>query len=732
MSRFFFNAVKQQDAMDCGPTCLKMIAQHYGRSVSRELLRERCNFSRQGVSLQGISEAAESIGFRTLGASLTIDDLKGDAPLPFIAHWKQRHFVVVHKIARSKFYVADPAFGLITYTTDEFKAGWISNRTDEKETGIALLLEPTPQLFDEKEKQETSFSGRSQVRRYFAQHRKLFLQLLAGMVAGSLIQLLLPFLTQSIVDTGISQRDVQFVYVILAAQLVLFLSRATADFIRSWILLYIGQRINISMVSDFLFKLMRMPIAFFDTKMIGDIMQRIGDHKRIEQFLTASTLNVLFSFFSLFIFGIVLALYDLRILAVFFTGSILYLGWMVIFLKRRRILDYKRFDRMRQNQDKLYQIITGMQEIKLHNCETSKRWEWERIQAQLFRINVESLKLSQYQQAGAVLINEGKNILITFLAALAVIHGEMTLGMMLSVQYIIGQLNSPIDQLIGFMSAAQDARISMERLTEIHSQRDEADDEAERITEFPQQQSIRIDGVSFHYPGMNDYPALRNISFDIPAGKITAVVGTSGSGKTTLLKLLLGFYAPQQGKITVGGQSLLHLSQKVWREKSGVVMQDGFIFSDTIEKNIAPSGARIDKERLRRAAGIACIREFIETLPNGFQTVIGAEGQSLSAGQRQRILIARAVYKNPDYIYFDEATNALDANNEKQILENLDQFFRGKTVVVVAHRLSTVRNADQIIVMENGRIVESGTHSALTAQRSSYYHLVKNQLELGT
>ncbi|MEO5641769.1 MAG: peptidase domain-containing ABC transporter [Bacteroidia bacterium] len=728
-----FRAYKQQDAMDCGPTCLKMIAHFYGKDFTLDYLRDRCDYSKYGVSLLRISEAAEAIGFRIMNVSVDLEKIIREAPLPFIAHWKQGHFIVVYKITRTTVYVADPAFGLVKYKLSEFKSSWVSTKDEESERGICLLLQPTPKFYDTDEEGKVlkSDTGFKFIFRYFSIHKKLVYQLIIGMVVGSIIQLIFPFLTQSIVDRGINQQNISFLYVILAAQLMLFISRSVVDFLRSWILLYIGQRINISMVSDFLFKLMKMPLAFFDTKMLGDIMQRIGDHTRIEQFLTSSTLNTIFSFVNLLIFGAVLLFYSIKIFAVFIVGSLLYIFWTTFFLKQRRSLDFKRFAKLSQNQNALFQMINGMQEIKLHNCENEKRFEWEGIQSKLFKINMQGLKLSQYQQAGAVFINETKNIVITFLSAIAVIRGEISLGMMLSIQYIIGQMNSPIEQLVGFVSAAQDAKISVERLTEIHNKRDEQDEEDKRTSDYPLSKSIVIDRVSFHYSGMQEIKTLKDVTLTIPEGKVTAIVGSSGSGKTTLLKLLLGFYSSQNGDILVGGQKLLNLNQKMWRQKCGVVMQDGFIFSDSIEKNIALGEKKIDRERLYKASELACVREFIDTLPNGFQTVIGADGQGISAGQRQRMLIARAIYKNPEYLFFDEATNALDANNERKILENLDTFFKGKTVIVVAHRLSTVKNADQIIVLEKGQIIERGSHIELSGLKGSYYNLVKNQLEIG-
>ncbi|MFI5148209.1 MAG: peptidase domain-containing ABC transporter [Bacteroidia bacterium] len=717
---------RQHDAMDCGPACLKMISRHYGRHYPLSFLRELCGLSHAGVSVKGIGEAAEKIGFHTLGVSIEFSRLVKEVPLPCIAHWNQNHFTVVYKITRSRVYVADPGHGLLKYSHDEFKKYW-SN-------GVILLIEPTP-LFSELDLNEghahTSKKGFLFLFQYLAPYKKLIVQLFAGMLVGSLLLLLFPFLTQSVVDFGINHRDLNFIYIILAAQLMLFFSRTTVDFVRNWILLHISSRVNINLISDFLIKLMKLPISYFDTKMIGDLLQRVNDHYRIEQFLTSATLNVLFSVFNLIVFSAILAIYNMKIFAVFMLGSTLYAVWVSIFLKRRADLDYKRFARMRENQDSLIQLIQGMQEIKLHNCEQEKRWKWEQIQARLYKISMSGLKLNQYQQAGSFFINELKNIVITFLSAQAVIQGEISLGMMLSIQYIIGQLNSPIEQMIGFVHSAQDARLSLERLAEIHDKKDEEGLLEERIQELGNDKGIHINNVTFHYPGMQHENVLQDVNIHIPEGRITAIVGMSGSGKTTLLKLMLNFYLPIKGEIKVGPYPLDRISNTLWRDKCGVVMQEGFIFSDTIVKNIALGAERIDNVFLNRAMDTAHIREFIESLPLGLNTKIGADGQGLSQGQKQRLLIARSVYKNPDYIFFDEATNALDANNEKAIMEKLDDFFKGKTVVVVAHRLSTVKNADQIIVMDRGRIVEFGTHAGLTRIRGNYYNLVKNQLELG-
>jgi len=760
-----FPFYKQLDAMDCGPTCLRMVAKHYGKHYSLETLRQKSFIGREGVSLLGISTAAESIGFRTIGVHISFQQLC-EAPLPCIVHWKQNHFVVVYDIKIRKnrerhvvgannhsplrtpcdgtVYVADPAQGLVKFTVQEFLSGWLSTKTEGQDEGVALLLEPTPDFYAAEDEKPDKTKLRF-VLQYLKPYKKLIVQLFLGMLLGTLLQLIFPFLTQSIVDYGIGNNNLNFVVVILIAQLTLYLAQTAVEFIRSWILLHISTRINISIISDFLIKLMKLPIGFFDTKMIGDIMQRIGDHSRIEAFLTSSTLNTLFSFVNLIVFSIVLALYNLKLFMVFLVASILYVLWITVFLKKRKELDYKRFAQASAEQSNLYQLITGMQEIKLNNCEKQKRWEWENIQAKLFRVSIKGLALSQYQQSGAFFINETKNILISFVSAAAVIKGDMTLGMMTAVQYIIGQLNAPINQMIGFIQSAQDAKISLERLGEIHNREDEnqlgiRNEELGILaaggvsvvgTYRIRPADLQVENVTFRYDELSDN-VLEDISLTIPAGKVTAIVGMSGSGKTTLVKLLLGFYPPKKGEILAGSTNLKNIRPSDWRACCGAVMQDGFIFSDTIARNIAVGEEHIDTQRLLNAVRVANIEEMIDALPLGYNTKIGQEGKGISQGQRQRILIARAVYKNPDFLFFDEATNALDANNEKVIMENLQQFFKGRTVVVVAHRLSTVRNADQIVVINHGRIAEVGTHEQLTALRGEYFELVRNQLEMGS
>lgn len=722
----------QLDAMDCGPSCLRMIAKYYGRAYSVQSLREKAFITREGVSMLGISEAAEAIGFRTSGVRITVEELEKECPLPCILHWNQRHFVVCYKIKKGNFHIADPAAGLITYTKEEFKRCWISTKVDGKDSGTALLLESGAEFYEMEEEAKKKKRNLNFFFRYISPYKRELSQLILGMLTASILQLILPFLTQSLVDTGIRDNNLNFITLILISQLVIFIAKLSVDFIRSWILLHVNTRINIALISDFLAKLMRLPLHFFDTKMVGDIMQRIGDHDRIESFMTGTSINTLFSFMNFIVFGFVLAYYDWTILGLFLLGNGLYVAWVLAFMKYRRELDVKRFSQAAGEQSNLFQLITGMQEIKLNNCETQMRWKWERIQVKLFKIGIKGLALQQYQQLGAVFFNQTTNILISFIAARAVVQGEMTLGMMMSITYIVGQLSSPIEQIIEFSRSLQDAKISLERLSEIHQKEDEEQTITLKLNTLPDERTLRMENLSFSYDGADRDYVVENINLTIPHNKVTAIVGASGSGKTTLVKLLLGFYNPNKGDVKVGDISLRNLNPHVWRSKTGSVMQDGFIFSDTIANNIAAGEEIINKERLLHAVKVANIQDFIDSLPLGYNTKIGMEGNGVSQGQRQRILIARAVYKNPEFIFLDEATNALDANNEREIMEQLHTFYKGRTVVVVAHRLSTVRDADKIVVLDKGHIIEEGTHEELTKKRGAYYQLVKNQLELGS
>jgi ATP-binding cassette, subfamily B, bacterial len=718
--------------MDCGPSCLRMIAKFYGKNFSLPFLREKSFIDREGVSLLGISYAAEAIGFRTMSVKVPFKQILEEDVVPFIAHWRQNHFVVVYKVKKNNVWMADPAHGLVKLTKQEFCDGWISDLEDEVGYGIALLLETTP-AFYETEGEKTSRTSWGFLWSYLYKYKALLIQLIVGLLAGSLLLLIGPFLTQSLVDMGVQYRDYNLVNLILVAMLAMFAGQLSVEFIRGWILLHLSARINISLISDFLIKLMKLPIGFFDTKMVGDILQRINDHARVKDFLTTSTLSSIFSFFNLLVFGLVLFIYNTTIFTVFVAGSLLYVGWILLFLKRRKELDYKMFDQLANNQSKIYQLIQGIQEIKLTGAETQKRWEWERIQAAIFRVNIKNLSLEQWQSAGASVINQTKNILITYIAAKAVISGQegMTLGMMLAIQYIIGQMNAPLNQLVGFIQAAQYAKISLERIGEIHNKEEEEEEEIGLLQMMPTSKTITLQNVSFQYSGPASEKVLDDINLTIPEGKVTAIVGTSGSGKTTLIKLLLKFYKPQRGEIRTGNIHLNNISARMWRSHCGSVMQDGYIFSDTIARNIAVGEENIDKRKLAQAVHIANIQSFVEGMPLAYNTKIGQEGIGLSQGQKQRLLIARTVYKDPDYFFFDEATNALDANNEKVIVENLQHILKGKTAVIVAHRLSTVKNADNIVVLEKGKIIEQGSHIELVSKRGAYFELVRNQLELG-
>lgn len=759
-----FPFYKQTENKDCGPTCLKIIAKHYGRVLNIQTLRELSETTREGSNLLTLSDAAESVGFRTLGVKLSLEKLL-EAPLPCILHWNANHYVVLYKSplapeggilstlsnffskkTKNKFYVSDPAFGLLEYNKEEFLKGWIGNNADETTNeGIALLIELTPKFYQNEFGEDEKTYGFRFLSKYVWQYKSFVIQLIIGLVAGSILQLIFPFLTQSVVDVGIQNQNIHFIYVVLAAQLFLFFGKTALELIRSWIILHLSTRINISLISDFFIKLMNLPISYFDVRMTGDIMQRINDHHRIERILTTSSLSVLFSVINMFIMGGVLAYYNLKIFAVFFVGSFLYFLWVILFLKRREVLDYKRFSEVSQEQSKVIELINGMQEIKLHNAEKQKRWGWEYIQARLFKVSMKSLVLEQTQGIGSNFINELKNIIIIFLSAKLVINGQITLGMMMAITSIVGGLNGPIIQLIGFIRELQDAKISLARLSEIHEKKDETQNDTEKTHEIPEHCDVVIKDLNFRYIG-SDLNVLENLNLVIPANKITAIVGTSGSGKTTLIKLLLKFYEPNKGEIvlcsageykekdisisSLSGLKLENVTQKAWRNHIGSVMQEGFIFNDTIANNIAIGQDIIDKERLKYAADVANIKEFIENYPLRYNTKIGQEGLGMSTGQKQRLLIARAVYKNPEMLFFDEATSALDANNEKEIMEKLTVFFKNKTVVVIAHRLSTVMNADQIVVLEKGKIVEIGSHKELVALQGSYFKLVKNQLNL--
>lgn len=735
--KYSFPFYPQFDMMDCGPACLRMIAKHYGKHYTLQTLRKKSYITHEGVSMLGISEAAESIGFRSLGVRINTDELSDKASLPCILHWNQNHFVVLYKVRKGRgrqpvFYIANPASKCAKYNREELEKCWCSTTNGHEREGTALLLTPGPD-FDQADEEPEHTTRRDLLffARYLLPYKKQFAQLFLGMALGSLLQMFFPFLTQAMVDVGIGERNLGFITLILIAQLALFLSQLAIGFLRSWIMLHINSRIDIALISDFLMKLMKLPLHYFDTKMTGDIMQRIGDHARIKSFLMGNTVNILFSMVNFFIFAGILGYYHPLILTLFLVGNALHVVWILGFMRFRRELDIKRFNQSAGEQSKIIQLIQGMQEIKLNNCERQKRWEWEHIQVRLFKINVRGLSLGQIQQAGSSFFTQSTSIIVSFIAAKAVVDGQMTLGMMMSLTYIIGQVAAPIGEFIGFAQSFQDAKISLERLNEVHNQADEEQNIEAKLTRLPANRDICLKEVTFSYSGADRDYALDGVSLTIPANKVTAIVGASGSGKTTIVKLLQGFYEPLRGQITIGNTPLPLINPHLWRSKAGSVMQESFIFSDTIARNIAVATDEIDLDRLHHAVKVANIEDYIHALPLGYSTKIGMEGNGLSAGQRQRILIARAVYKNPEFIFFDEATNSLDANNESIIMNNLQSFYQGKTVLVVAHRLSTVRHADKIIVLDHGKVIEEGTHEELTACRGAYYQLVKNQLELG-
>lgn len=728
-----FKIIKQKDSMQCGIACLSSICLYYGKKYSLAFLEKLCHSTSEGVSLKAIADGANKLGLNSRTGLISADYFC-ENDMPCILHWDQKHFVILYKISKSRkyFYIADPGRGLVKCTQQEFYHHWISTKSNGEEKGIVMFLNPTDKFGEIQSQELVEKRSFSFLFCYITKYRKYFIQIILGLLLGCVLQLVMPFLTQSIVDIGITHKNINFVWLVLIGELMIVTAKTITDFIRRWLLLHISMRINISLVSDFFIKLLKLPMSFFDTKLIGDLMQRMNDHGRIQSFLTSHILSTIFSILSFVVLGIVLLIYNKLIFAIFLIGSLAYGIWITIFLNKRKTLDYEIFELQAANQNKTYQFITTIQEIKLQDCEQRRRWEWEDIQVDLFKAQMKSLKLQQSQETGSIFINELKNILVTVIAATAVIEGEITLGTMLAIQYIMGQLNSPLDQLMSFIYSLQDVKISLERINEIHGKMNE-ECISNNMSSFGDSEdlSINLNRIDFKYNPHNDDYTLHNISFDIPKGKVTAIVGASGSGKTTLIKLMLGYYPVLSGDILIAGENIDNYNLKWWRRQCGVVMQDGVIFSESIARNIAVDDGKIDKDRLVKAAEIANIHDFIMGLPLKYNTNIGRDGVGLSQGQKQRILVARAVYKNPQFIFLDEATNALDAKNERAIVENLNEFYKGRTVVVVAHRLSTVKNADQIVVLDAGKVVEVGDHSTLIAKQGTYYNLVKNQLELG-
>jgi ATP-binding cassette, subfamily B, bacterial len=729
MKKSKFHFYRQLDYRDCGSTCLRMIAKHHGKIFSREFLRDKSGITRMGVTMAGIADAAEAIEMRTLGVRVSLDSLIREIPLPCIVPWRQRHFVVIYETDENEIHIADPAQGLLSYRHQDFVSGWTEIQDP---SGFVLVLEPNTHFYTQNNIVENS-KGFSFLWSYFSPYKKLINQIFLGLIVATIIQLLLPFFMQSVVDTGIAQQNIHFVYLVLISQLILVITQSAVGVFRDWLLIHITSRFQIKMVSDFLFKMLKLPINYFETRNTGEHLQRIQDHNRIQNFISSATLNMIFSIITFILFSGILFYYSYIIFAAFFIASILYVSWTFLFLKKRKELDFKRFDETSTNQTNLLQIIQGAKEIKINNSQRKNRWKWEYTQISLFKTALSSLKLQQYQSTGATLINELKNITITFLAAKLVIDGNLTLGMMTSIQYIVGQLNVPLGSFVAFIQIWQDAKISLERLLQVHSQDNEDLESLKKLKELPEDKTIHLKNITFQYGSKSSPLILKNINCSFPQGKTTAIVGSSGSGKTTLMKLLLKFYEPTEGEIYIGETSLHTLDNDFWRYYCGAVLQETFMFNDTIAGNIseAEQNEIIDRQRLKEATVTANLFDFVNNLPNKFNTELGTSGMRLSGGQEQRIMIARAVYKNPLYVFFDEATSALDANNEKVIMDNLNKFVSGKTAIIVAHRLSTVKNADNIIVLENGEIVEQGTHMKLTKLKGKYYELVKNQLELG-
>lgn len=730
-----FPHYKQHNASDCGPTSLRMIAKYYGKSYSAEMLRKHCHISRRGVSMLGISEGAQYIGLDTVGVKMTFEQLVEESVFPCILHWNQNHFVVCYGIKKCKnsnykIQISDPVSQRLTYTREEFERCWIGPNAEKNSNGLALILEPGENFGKVEDEYKENSRSILSFARYFTPYHSMIIQLVLAMLIGSIIQMVLPFLSQAMVDQGINGYNLNIITLILLAQLVFFTATLSIDYIRSWIMLHMNSRIDIQLIADFLIKLTAMPLQFFDSRMTGDILQRIGDHGRIKNFLLSNSMRIVFSLINFVVFLAILAYYNAIVLTIFVIGNTLYVVWISFFMRYRRELDIKRFNQSAQEQSKMIQLVQGMQDIKLNNCERQKRWEWERIQVKLFQIGLKGLRIGQIQQSGSFFFTQTTHIFIYYIAAKSVVDGSMTLGMMMSLTYIIGQVSAPISEFIGFAQSFQDAKISLERLNEIHSQDDEETDIDKKLAVLPAEHDIEIRNLSFSYNGSEQELALKNISFSIPAHKVTAIVGASGCGKTTLIKLLQGFYEPTHGSIKVGNVELSEINPHVWRAATGSVMQDSFIFSDTIANNIAVNSDETNTERMEKAAQMACIDDFVNSLPLGYDTIIGMEGKGISQGQRQRILIARAIYKNPEYIFLDEATNSLDATNEARIMDNMHRFYEGRTVVISAHRLSTVHDADQIVVLDGGEIAEQGNHETLLKKRGKYYELVKHQMNM--
>ncbi len=716
----------QSESKDCGPSCLKIIARYYGNNVDIEYLRKVSETTRSGTSLTGLIRAAKKIGFKAVASKESFSILKKEVPLPVIAHWNQDHFVVVYEITNDKVYVSDPELGKVKYTHSDFMDKWLEN--DENGEGILLLLNfnvnENFQLPKEAVEKKVDISFISS---HLKNYKKSFIRISVLVFIASILELAFPYLTQQIIDRGVQFKDVNFIFLSAASYILIFIGYKAANIIRNWVVIKLSMRFNIQLISNFIKKLTLLPIAYYDSKITGDIFQRISDHEFLEKFFTSNSIGALFSILNILIFSGLFLWYNDNIFLIFLVGTIIHIAWIFLFFSKRKVLDFKFFSIKSKENNKIIELIHGMQDIKLNGYEEPKKKEWEEIRTSLYKRDMESMKVEQFQLDGASFIKEIKNISIIIMSSLLVVNNKLSFGTLLAISYIIGHLNAPIEKLVSFLNNIQDLRLGFRRILEIHNK--DIEGEGKSLVKNFKMGDVTINNVDFKYQGTSEN-VLNNISFSIPFKKTTAIVGASGSGKTTLLKLLLKFYEVNSGSIKVNGLNINDLDYNSWRNKCGVIMQESYIFNDSIENNIILA-QESNFEKMKQACLVCNIHGFIQGLPLGYQTKIGNEGVEISSGQKQRILMARAIYKNPEFLLFDEATSALDAQNEKEISKKLESVFKNRTVLLIAHRLSTIKNADNIIVLSNnGNIVEMGPHMELIKNKGHYHQLIKNQLEL--
>ena len=716
----------QMDSHDCGPASLKIIAKHFGKYYSLQYLRDRCGITKEGVSLHDISVGAENIGLRTLAVKCDVNEIVNSVPFPAIIFWNNNHFVVVYHADKKHIYVSDPARGRVKYSHETFKQGWYQRGENQ---GVLLAVEPTVDFKETKAEKEQKRNSFLSILKYFTPYSRSFALIFVIMLIVTALQGVLPFISKAVIDVGIKTSDVNFINMILIGNISILLSVMVFNVLRDWILLHITARVNIALISDYLIKLMNLPVTFFENKLMGDILQRAQDHERIRSFIMNNSLSLIFSMLTFVVFAIILLIYNVVIFLIFLAGSALYVGWVLLFLNVRKKLDWEYFELLSRNQSYWVETVSAIQDVKINNYEKQRRWKWEEIQARLYHVNKRVLAITNMQNLGAQFIESIKNMGIVFFCAVAVINGDITFGVMISTQFIIGMLNGPLSQFISFVMGAQYAKISFLRINEIR----QLEDEEELLSVgntciLPNEKSITLSNVHFQYSANSPF-VLKGIYLHIPENKVTAIVGGSGCGKSTLLKLLVRLYKPTFGDIKMDTMNVDAINLRQWRNLCGVVMQDGKVFSDTIINNIVLDADHIDYDRLHEVCKIAQLEEEINAMPNGFDTTVGETGRGLSGGQKQRLLIARALYRNPKMLFLDEATNALDTINERKIVDALNNAFEHRTVVVIAHRLSTIQNADQIVVLDKGYIVEVGTHKTLMENKKRYYELVSSQTQ---